>query len=352
MSSQQISFSTSELAEKLGGTLRGPGEVRISGINGIGQASASEVTFVASPEYAKKWPSSSAGAALVSEKALSWLDTSDGRPVIVLADSEVATITILDLFSRPPSLPAPGIHPSASIDSTAIIGKNVRIAAHVAIGPDTKVGDGVVLFSGVCLYGEVEVGDHSVLNANVVVRDRCKIGARVLLHQGVSIGADGFGYRADPKGGGLLKVPHIGNVVLEDDVEIGANSCVDRGKFGSTVIGRGTKIDNLCQIGHNCIVGRNCVMAAHVGLAGSTIVEDWVQIGGRTGVADHVRIGKGSRIGGGSGIFRDVPPGSKLIGYPANEFAHTMRIWAAEKQLPDLMKKLRTNPKGSKKEDA
>lgn len=340
MSSAEISFSTAELAEKLGGTLDGPGDVTISGIRGIGEASSSEITFVASSEYARQWPASKAGAVLVSEKVLRWLDKSDGRPAIVLTDSEIATIRILELFQRPPHLPSCGIHPTAVVDPSATIGGNVRVGPHVTIDRDVKIGDGVVLFSGVCLHAGVEVGADSVLNANVVIRDRCKIGARVLLHQNVSIGADGFGYRPDPKGGGLLKVLHIGDVVLEDDVEIGANSCVDRGKFGSTVIGRGTKIDNLCQIGHNCIVGRNCVMAAQVGLAGSTIVEDWVQLGGQSGVAGHVRIGKGARIGGGSAVFRDVEPGSKLLGSPAVDFSTYWRIWAAVKRLPDVLKKV------------
>ncbi len=201
------------------------------------------------------------------------------------------------------------------------------------------------------LYPGVEVGAGSVLHANVVVRERCRIGRGVIIHQNTSIGADGFGYRPDPKGGGLLKVPHIGNVVIEDQVEIGANSCVDRGKFGSTVIGAGTKIDNLCQIGHNVRIGRSCVVAAQTGLSGSVVVGDGVLIGGRGGASDHVSIGAGARLGGNSVAFKDVPPGATWVGFPADDANAVKRQWASLRKLPGLVADWQRNKPDADKSD-
>ena len=176
--------------------------------------------------------------------------------------------------------------------------------------------------------------------ANTVVRERCRIGRRVILHQNVSIGADGFGYWASPEGTELLKVPQIGTVAIEDGVEVGANSCVDRGKFGATIIGAETKIDNLVQIGHNCRIGRSCVIAALTGLGGSVIMGDHVRVGGAVGIADHVRIGDGATIGAKSGVMRDIPDGTTVLGTPANEVQKTLRQWAATRKLPDWMQRV------------
>ena len=178
------------------------------------------------------------------------------------------------------------------------------------------------------------IGDDSVLHANTVVRARCRIGHNVILHQNVSIGADGFSFQPAADGSGHLKVPQIGTVVIEDHVEVGANTSIDRGKFGATVIGAGTKIDNLVQIGHNCHIGRGCVIVALTGIGGSVVVGDGVRLAGAVAIADHIRVGKGATVAGNSGVIRDVPDGQTHLGYPADDATATLRQWAAIRKLP------------------
>jgi UDP-3-O-[3-hydroxymyristoyl] glucosamine N-acyltransferase len=236
--------------------------------------------------------------------------------------------------------PDPGVHPTAAVHPTAQLGARVRIGPHVTVDRRVRLGDDVVLHAGVCLYADVVIGDGCVLHANTVIRHRCKLGRRVLLHQNVSIGADGFGYRP-PRGGlGFVKIPHVGNVELEDDVEIGANACVDRAKFGTTLIGEGTKIDNLCHIGHNVRIGRHCSISGLTGVAGSTIIEDGVMIGGGANIRDHITIGAKARVGGASGVGADVPAGVTVTGYPADEVQATLRQWASVRKLPEVLRKL------------
>ncbi len=197
-----------------------------------------------------------------------------------------------------------------------------------------------MLYGGVRIYAQSSIGDDSILHGNTVVRERCRLGRRVVTHQNVSIGADGFGYERAPDGSGLLHVPQIGDVEIGDDVEIGASTCIDRAKFGSTVIGAGTKIDNLVQIGHNCNIGRSCVIAGQTGLAGSVTVGDGVTIAGAVGVADHVTVGSGATVGAFSGVMRDVPPGQTCLGRPATEVRTALRQAAALRRLPELMREV------------
>jgi UDP-3-O-[3-hydroxymyristoyl] glucosamine N-acyltransferase len=346
MSDQQPTVTLAELATLLGGTLHGSaeaGRVRIRGINTLAEAGSGDVTLIINDNYAKLWGDSKAAAAIVSETVKLSAGELDGcpdaRPLIVVKDAELASVRLLEMFQLPAGQPPVGVHPSAVVDKSAVLGLDVRIGAHVSIERGCRIGNGVVLHAGVRLYGEVTIGDGTVLHANVVVRDRCRIGRRAILHQNVSIGADGFGYRPDSNGR-LVKIPHIGNVVIEDDVEIGANSCVDRGKFGSTVIGTGTKIDNLCQIAHNCRIGRNCIIAAQTGIAGSTVVGDGVQMGGQVGVLEHLTIGNCAKIAAKTGISKDIPPDTAWVGYPAGEYQAMLRHWAMLRKLPDILRRL------------
>lgn len=344
MSAVRLVLTVGAVAARLGGTLRGPAAVEIHGLATPTDAAPGDLTFIGAAPYAKQWSVSRAAAAVVAEDVASALDASDPRPVIVVHDADVAMAAALELFGTPEPAPDAGVHPTAFVHRGAQLGARVRVGPHVSVDRGARIADDVVLHAGVRVYADAVIGAGSVLHANVVVRHGCTLGRRVILHQGVAIGADGFGYRPDPTGRGLLKLPHIGNVVLEDDVEIGANSCIDRGKFGSTVIGAGTKIDNLCQVGHNCRVGRGVVIAGCTGIGGSVTIGDGVQIGGAVGLSDHVTIGPGARVGGGSIVYQDVPAGATWLGAPAGDAGAVKRQWVALKRLPELLGQLRGGP--------
>ncbi len=333
-------YTTADLADRVRGELRGRRDLPIKGVNSMHEAAPDEITFIADTAHARLWPQARARAALVTRGVEPGALEPESRAFIVVDDAELAVIEVLRLFAPADPLPDPGVHPTAVVHPAATLGRDVRIGPHVSVDRSARIEDRVVLHAGVRIYAGASVGADSVLHANTVVRERCRIGRRVILHQGVAIGADGFNYRPAPDGSGLCKVPHIGIVILEDDVEIGANSSVDRAKFGATLIGRGTKIDNLVQIGHNCRIGRHTVIAGCCGLSGSVVVGDRVQIGGAVGIADHITVGDGASIGGMSFVVRDVPPGQTRVGLPAREAFRTFRAWAALDRLPELLRQL------------
>jgi UDP-3-O-[3-hydroxymyristoyl] glucosamine N-acyltransferase len=342
MSVEERRFTVAELAERLGGKLLGPEGVVIRGVAAIDDAGPDRITFITDARYARGWNRSEAGAAIVSQD----LELDDdgsrgGRPVIVVADAEQAMIAVLGLFAPLETPPDVGIHPHAWVHETAEIGECVRIGPHVSVDRDAFLGDGVVLYPGVRIYAGVRVDSGSVLHANVVVRQRCTIGRQVILHQGVAIGGEGFGYRPDPSGSGLVRVPHIGTVVIEDGVEIGSNACVDRAKFGATVIGAGTKIDNLVHIAHNVRIGRCCLIAGQVGFSGSVTVGDGVVMAGQVGIADHICIGDRVVLGAQSGVMNDIPAGETWLGYPASPARDALRQWSAVRKLPELLRRLK-----------
>jgi UDP-3-O-[3-hydroxymyristoyl] glucosamine N-acyltransferase len=332
------SFTTAQLAELVGGTLEGPGDVAITGINSMAEATEKQVTFISSPRYAARWLDSRAAAALVTRGLAVTDHDGSRRPIIEVDNAELAAATVLEALMPPPDLPDAGVHPAAFVHPQAQVAATARIGPHVTIDRGAVIGEQVAILPGVRIYADVDIGQGSIIHANTVIRERCRIGARVILHQNVSIGADGFGYRPTPGGAGLIKMPHLGNVVIEDDVEIGACSCVDRGKFGATVIGRGTKIDNLVQIAHNCRIGRSCVIAGQAGLAGSVTVGDGVQIGAQAGIAYGLSIGDGAKIGAKTGVMRDVEPGKEMLGLPAEEAKAFLRQLASIRKLPDLIR--------------
>ncbi len=316
------------------------GTVRIEGVESLNGAGPHQLTFITSPAHARSWRASKAGAALVSQPALDAV-AADDRPLIVVSDAEQALVAVLEAFAPPPPLPEPGIHATAAIHPEARIGDEPRIGPYVSVARGAVLGDRVALHAGVHVYQDAVIGNDCTIHSNTVIRERSVLGNRVLIHQNVSIGADGFGYRPAADGTRLLKMPHLGNVILEDDVEIGAGTCVDRGKFSATVVGAGTKIDNLVQIAHNCIIGRNCVIAGMAGLAGSVQVGDWVQIGAQVGVSEGLTIGSGARVGGKSGVMADIPPGETVFGMPAAPRQIALRQAAAIRKLPELLKRLK-----------
>jgi UDP-3-O-[3-hydroxymyristoyl] glucosamine N-acyltransferase len=240
----------------------------------------------------------------------------------------------------------PGVHPAAVIDPQAVLGAGVSIGAGAVIGPRARIGDRCILHAHAVVMEDCVLGPQCQIHSGVVIRERCELGAAVVIHPNAVIGADGFSFKPDPAGRGLLKVPQIGIVRIGDGVEIGACTCIDRATFGATVIGAGTKIDNLCQIGHNCQIGRSCAFAAQVGVAGSTVVGDGVLMGGKAGIRDHLTIGTGAQIAAYAAVMHDVPAGARWAGYPACDGRDTMRQIAAARELPGLLKKWRALVRG------
>jgi len=340
MTDARPSFSVAELAERLGGVLHGPGDVPIAGINALHEARAEQITFVHDQAHAGRWAESNAGAMVVSRGVTLDESAARGRPVIIVDNAESATIRLLELFAPPPAQPEVGVHRSAVIDETATIAADARIGPHVSVGAGARIGSGAVLHAGVRIDSQVTIGEGSVIHSNTVIRERCTVGRDVILHPGVVIGSDGFGYRPSPDGHRLVKVPQIGTVTVEDSVELGAGCAIDRGKFGATVIGTGTKLDNHVHIAHNCRIGANCMILATTSIGGSVSVGEGTIIGANVAIRDHLSIGRGARIGSKSAVVSDVDAGATVLGHPASPANRTLRQWAAVRKLPDLMKRL------------
>jgi UDP-3-O-[3-hydroxymyristoyl] glucosamine N-acyltransferase len=336
--------SIAALAALVGATIDAPAgfdtSLVIDSLETVERAGPRSLTFVGSGKYAKLLETSPAAAAVVSAD-VELAEPARNRAILRVKSADLAMIAILDRFALPEQLPAAGIDPTACIHPSATIGAGARIGAFVSVGANAHVGARTSLFEGVRVYESARVGDDCVLHANVVIRERCTVGNRVILASGVAIGTDGFGYRPSADGRGISKIPHIGTVVIEDDVEIGANSCVDRGKFGATRIGMGTKIDNVCQIGHNVDIGRCVVISGLSGIAGSTRIGDGSRIGGGCGIADHLNIGRGVSLAARSGVMSDIPDGATWGGFPAQDIRMALREVALIRKLPEWHRQLK-----------
>lgn len=305
-------------------------------VDALDSADGSTLSFIRSDKFARQWESSKACAAVVARG----MDVPNHNPsiraLLVVRDADLALSTALELLEPEPPQPAIGVHPSAAVDPSAKIDPTAHVGAQCAVGANAVIGPHAQVMAG-CVVGDgAIIGEGSKLFPRVCVLDACVIGRFVSLHSGVVIGADGFGYRPSPDGKGLQKIPQRGNVVIEDHVEIGANSCIDRARFGSTVIGAGTKIDNLVQIGHNCRVGRSCIICGCVGIAGSTVLGDGVQIGGHVGIGDNLSLGSGCKVAAKSGVICDIPPGQTWIGLPARPGRDHLRMLGAMRKLAGL----------------
>lgn len=336
-------YTTGLIAQAVRGELLGPADLPIADFAGIDQAGPASMTFIRSGKYAHQWAASKAAAAIVSKGIDVPGHDPKSRALIVVPDADLAVITLLEIAEKqlPHSAPAPGVHPSAHVDPTAEVSSSARIGAMCIVGAGCKIGDGAVLHPRVTLGMDVKVGSATVLHPGVVVHDRCEIGAQCVMHSNVVIGTDGFGYRPDPSGRGVVKIPHIGAVKIGNGVEIGANSCVDRGKFGATVIGDGTKIDNLCQIAHNCRIGRSVLICGLAGIAGSVTIGDGVLVAGHVGIGDNVTIGPGAKVGAKSGVTTNVPAGEVWSGMPAAPHRDTLRAQVAFLRLSEHLRKSR-----------
>ncbi len=334
-----IKFTIEEINQAVNGTLAGNPTILISGVEQISEATKNQLTFIGEKKYIKLWGQSNASAAIVNDN----LDIEPGkdRALVRVPDADLALALVLQMYEPEPPKCEPGIHSTAVVDSTAEIGSGASIGAGCYIGPGVVIGVNTKLYPNVTVLDDTSIGSETIIWSGTVIRERCRIGNHCIIHPNVTIGADGFGYRPSPDGRGLVKIPQIGTVEIGDGVEIGAGSCVDRGKFSATSIGDGTKIDNLVQIAHNCKLGRSCVIAGQSGLAGSVTLGDGVMMGGGARVKDHVTIGAGARLGGNTGVISDVAPGKTLLGVPADDLRQTLRLWAAQKQLPDLIKQMK-----------
>jgi len=334
-----MKFTIEEINQAVNGTLDGNPTILISGVEQISEATKNQLTFIGENKYIKLWNQSNASAAIVNDN----LDIEPGedRALVRVADADLAMALVLQMYEPEPPKCEPGIHSTAVVDSTAEIGSGASIGAGCYIGPGVVIGANTKLYPNVTVLDDTSIGSETIIWSGTVIRERCRIGNHCIIHPNVTIGADGFGYRPSPDGRGLVKIPQIGTVEIGDGVEIGAGSCVDRGKFSATSIGDGTKIDNLVQIAHNCKLGRSCVIAGHSALGGSVTLGDGVMMGGGARVKDHVTIGAGARLGGNTGVISDVAPGKTLLGVPADDLRQTLRLWAAQKQLPDLIKQMK-----------
>lgn len=323
-----------ELADALGCELRGDGGVEISGVAGMEQAGPTEVTFLANPKYAPKVKNTRAAAVLVSQ-------TIDGLNAAQLLSSNpyVDFARALELFYQPPR-PAPGVHPTASVAATALVGENASIGPYAVVGGDVVIGKNAVLHPHVVIYDGACIGDDFYAHSHAVVREFCRIGDRVILQNGVIIGGDGYGFakRAD---GTHYKIVQSGVTVIEDDVEIQALTSVDRATVGETRVRRGAKIDSLVQIGHACEVGEDNIICAQTGLAGSSILKKNVLLAGQVGISGHLTIHDNAVIYAQSGISGDVSAGAVMSGSPAFDAKDWLRAITAFPKLPEILKTMR-----------
>ncbi|GAB5475272.1 MAG: UDP-3-O-(3-hydroxymyristoyl)glucosamine N-acyltransferase [Maribacter sp.] len=325
------SFTVTEISELLDGELIGETTHRIGGPEELLKSESHHITFIGSRKYASRWIDSKASAAIINENIT--IEPGENRALIKVKNADLAMAKVLEAFQpEPPAFDA-DIHPTAVIHESAELGKGCKIGAHTYVGKNVVLGEGVILYPNVTILDETTIGAHTVAWSGTVIRERCTIGAKCIFHANVSIGADGFGYRPSPDGRGLVKIPQIGTVVIGNDVEIGANSCVDRGKFSATIIGDNCKIDNQVQIAHNCIMGRSCIMAGHSGLAGSVTLGDGVIIGGSASIKDHTTLHSGVTVGAGSGVVGDVEAGKTVLGYPAQESREMLKQWVMMRKL-------------------
>ncbi len=312
----------------------GSPDTEIAGPAGIEQAGPGQLTFVANAKYAAAAKTTKASAVIVAEDF-------PAIPAAMLRSKNpyLSWAKALELFHQPPQY-AHGIHATAVVDRTAKIGKNAHLGPYVVVDEGVEIGDNAVLLAHVVIYRGAKIGDNFFAHAHAVVREFCRLGDNVLLQNGAVVGSDGFGFAKDDSGH-WHKIVQSGTAVLENDVEVQANSCIDRASIGETRIARGTKLDNMVQVGHGCTVGTDSLLCAQVGLAGSTHVGNNVVLAGQVGVAGHCKIGDGAIATAQSGIPNDVPAGATVSGYPAIDYKLWLKCAAAYTRLPELVKMLR-----------
>jgi len=325
------SFSVEDIASLVKGEIIGNCKDQIIAPEQIENAKQGNITFIGNSKYTRLWENSNASVAIVFDGIK--IVPEEGKAFVKVKNPDLAMAILLDAFEPDAPYFEMDIHPTAVIDKSATIGNGCKIGAHVYIGKNVTVAENVIIYPNVSIFDDSTIGSETVIWSGSVIRERSKIGSHCIFHCNVSIGADGFGYRPSDDGRGLVKIKHIGNVIIGNGVEVGANSCIDRGKFSATILGDGCKIDNLVQIGHNSVLGRYCIMAGNSGLAGSVTLGDGVIIGGSASIKDHVTIHAGAKVGAGSGVISDVAAGKSVVGYPACDSREKMKQWVALRKL-------------------
>ena len=333
--------TAAELAALVGGRLEGLASAPIHGMNSIDESKPGDATFITNDRYAQRWAGCQATVAVVEDGVPLEVGDPSRRALIRVPSAELALAKALEAFAPAPQLPPPGAHPAAVIDPSAEVSPSARIGPCAVVGARARIGANCVLHPGAVIGHECELGEGCVIHPNAVIREHCRLGRGVVINACAVIGSDGFGYRPAADGRSLVRIPHLGTVVLEDGVEIGAGTCIDRAKFGATVVGAHTKIDNLCQVAHNCQIGRMTVIAGLTGLAGSVQIGNGAQIGGNCGIADHRSVGDGARLAAKSGVMEDVPAGATWGGFPAQDIRAELRVVAAIRKLPEWSRKFR-----------
>lgn len=323
-------YTIQEINQVIKGEIVGNTKTIITAPEQLEEAKDTEISFIGNKKYEKFWSDSKACVAVVNQDIS--IEPGENRAFIKVSNADLAMSQVLEMFAPPTPVFSVAIHPTAVVDASAKIGLGTNIGAGAYIGPNVIIGDNVLIYPNVTILDESTIGNQTTIWSGAVIRERCHIGSHCIIHPNATIGADGFGFRPDPERG-LVKIPQIGNVIIGNGVEIGANSCVDRGKFSSTIVGDGCKIDNLVQIGHNSKLGKFCIMAGKSGLAGSVTLGNGVIIGGSASIKDHTVIGDGAIVGAGSGVTGDIPAGKTMLGYPAVEARDALKQWAILKRL-------------------
>ena len=327
-------LSVEELARLLNCPFEGDGATEIRGVSSLEKAEEGDLVFLSHRKYLSLLERSKASAAIIPFE-----ERYDRIPVIKSENPHISFVKAVEIFYEP-YRPEPGIHPSALVSPTAKIGKDVSIGPFAFIGDEAEIGDKTVIFPFVAIYPWVKIGKETVIHSHVSIREKVKIGNRVIIHNGAVIGSDGFGYLQD-KDRPHIKIPQVGTVTIEDDVEVGANTTVDRAALGETIIKKGTKIDNLVQVAHNVEVGPHSILAGQVGISGSTKIGKNVIMGGQVAVADHVNIGDNVIVAGRTGITKDVPSNSFIGGFPHLDIKEWRKSATMLPRLYDLAKEVK-----------
>ncbi|MCM8773549.1 MAG: UDP-3-O-(3-hydroxymyristoyl)glucosamine N-acyltransferase, partial [Candidatus Omnitrophica bacterium] len=325
-------YTLGELAQMIGGELVGSPDIVITGISGIKEAKEGDITFLANSKYARLMKTTLASAIITSK------DVVNSHKALIKTDNpSLAFAKVVNIFSPYKQEYIEGVHPTVVFGRQCKLGSNLAIGPYVIIENDVEIGDNTKIYGGCYIGHKVTIGKDCLIYPNVVIRDRVEIGNRVIIHSGAVIGSDGFGFAMVK--GVQEKIPQIGIVVIEDDVEIGANVTIDRARFDKTIIGKGTKIDNLVQIAHNVVIGENCVIVAQAGISGSTTLGKGVILAGQSGVVGHITIGEGAIVAAQAGVTKSIPPHTKVSGYPAKPHSIAKRVNAYVQRLPELYEK-------------